>query len=162
MNLSGTCQLKVSREQVWKALNDPEVLRRCTPGCKEMRPTGEDSYDVRMEVGVGSVKGRYTGKIQISDRVPGQQYKLALTGTGSAGFVKAEGVIQLSDEGEETRIEYSGQAHVGGPVAGVGQRVMEGTAKFLVGQFFKCVEAAIHKPPADQETGPDSSLATPS
>ena len=153
MNLSGTYQLKIPRQQVWEALNDPEVLRQCTPGCKEMRPTGDDSYDVLMEIGVGSVKGRYTGKIQISDRVPGEQYKLAVTGKGSAGFVNAEGLIQLIDEGDETRIEYSGQAHVGGPVAGVGQRIMEGAAKFLVGQFFKGVEAAVLQAPEDSESG---------
>ena len=143
MKLTGSHKLKVRRDQVWEALNNPEVLRQCTPGCKEMSLTADDSFAVLMEVGVGSIKGRYTGKIQISDRVPGQQYRLAVSGTGSAGFVNAEGLIQLKDEGEETMVEYSGRALVGGPVAGVGQRVMEGVAKFIVGQFFKCFEAAI-------------------
>lgn len=143
MNLTGIYTLKAAREQVWEALNDPEILRRCTPGCQEMRPAGEGSYDIRMEVGIGSVKGRYSGTIAITNRVPGREYKLAVKGTGNAGFVSAEGVIQLKDDGAETRIEYSGHAHVGGPVAGVGQRVMEGAAKFLVGQFFKCLETAI-------------------
>src|SRR3989338_9365668 len=100
MNLSGSYQLKIPRQQVWEALNDPEVLRQCTPGCKEMRPAGDDSYDVLMEVGIASVKGRYTGKIQISDRVPGEQYKLTVSGTGTPGFVNAEGLIQLIDEGD--------------------------------------------------------------
>ena len=153
MNLTGTCQLKAARERVWDALNDPEILRRCTPGCKEFAPTGENSYAVLLEVGVGSVKGRYKGKIEITNRVPGREYRLAVQGTGNTGFVNADGVIQLNQEGDETRIEYSGQARVGGPIAGVGQRVMEGAAKFLVGQFFKCFEAAILRNPAGAESG---------
>jgi len=143
MTIHGACHLKAARERIWDALNDPDILRRCTPGCKEFAPTGESSYAVRLEVGVGSVKGRYKGKIEITNRVPGREYRLAVHGTGNAGFVNAEGVILLNDEGDDTRIEYSGQAHVGGPIAGVGQRVMEGAAKFLVGQFFQCLEAAL-------------------
>ncbi|OFW42964.1 MAG: hypothetical protein A3J28_06960 [Acidobacteria bacterium RIFCSPLOWO2_12_FULL_60_22] len=157
MKVNGMVRLKVARDQVWEALNNPAVLRRCTPGCKEMIPDGEDSYQVRMEVGVGSVKGRYKGTIKISDRVPGQQYKLTVTGTGSAGFVNAEGLVQLTDQEEETRIEYSGQAQVGGPVAGVGQRVIEGVAKFLVEQFFKCVESAILQSQAGERDGSEQS-----
>src|SRR3990167_936396 len=115
MNLNGTYQLKIPRQQVWEALNDPEILRRCTPGCKEFAPTGENSYAVLLEVGVGSVKGRYRGKIEITNRVPGREYRLAMQGAGNTGFVNADGVIQLNAEGDETRIEYSGVANAGGP-----------------------------------------------
>lgn len=162
MKLSGTHQLKAARERVWEALNDPEILRRCTPGCKEFAPTGENSYAVLLAVGVGSVTGRYKGKIEITDRVPGREYKLALNGTGNVGFVNAEGRVQLSDAGEETRIEYSGVASVGGPLAGVGQRIIEGAAKFLVGQFFKCFEAALPRNPEATESALDSSGPEPS
>ena len=109
--------MKVVKDRVWSALNDPEVLRQCTPGCRQMVLAEDGSYDVYMEVGIAAVKGRYTGKIRISDRIPGTQYKLAVTGNGSDGFLSAEGVIRLQELGEETRIAYSGQAQVGEPVA---------------------------------------------
>ena len=143
MKLQGTYQMKVTKDRVWEALNDPKVLRQCTPGCQQMVPAEDDSYDVLMEVGIAAVKGRYTGKIRISDRIPGTQYKLAVTGKGSVGFLSAEGVIRLEEQGEETRIEYSGQAQVGGPVAGVGQRIMGSVTKQLVRQFFQCLEKAV-------------------
>ena len=71
MNLSGIYKLKASRDQVWEAPNNAEVLRQCTPGCKKMIPVGEDSYDVLMEVGIAAIKGRYTGKVEIRDRIRG-------------------------------------------------------------------------------------------
>ena len=145
MNLKGTYKLNASCDQVWKALNDPEVLRSCTPGCKQMVSSGEDSFDVVIEIGIASIKGRYTGQIKISDRIPNHQYKLAVSGTGTAGFMKASGSIRVTEQENETLMEYAGEAHVGGLVAGLGQRVMEGIAKLLVEQFFKCFEAAIHK-----------------
>ena len=149
MNLKGTHRFKAKQDRVWESLNDPEVLRQCTPGCRQMTPAADgsnDSYDVLMEVGIAAVKGRYTGTIRITDRVPGTQYKLAVTGTGSVGFLNAEGVIRLEALGEETLIEYSGQAQVGGLIAGVGQRIMGGVAKQLVGQFFQCLEKNVLKP----------------
>lgn len=135
MNLNGVYELKAPRSQVWEALNNPAVIQKCTPGCKEMVPAGEDSYDIPMEVGVAAIKGRYKGKIKISDRIPGTAYKLAITGSGSTGFVNAQGTIHLEDAGEGSLVEYFGEAQIGGTVAGVGQRVIEGVAKFLVGQF---------------------------
>ncbi len=143
MNLQGTVQVKVPRDRVWEALNDPSVLEQCTPGCKQMTLAEDGSYDVLLEVGIASIKGRYTGKIRISDRIPGTQYKLAVTGKGAPGFLNAEGILRLEEQGAETRIEYSGQAQVGGLIAGVGQRIMGAVAKQLVGQFFKSFERLV-------------------
>lgn len=145
MNLKGTYKLQAPSDRVWKALNDPEVLRSCTPGCKQMVPTGEDSFDVVIEIGIASITGRYTGQIKISDRVANCEYKLAIAGTGTAGFMNASGSIRLREQENETLIEYAGVAQVGGLAAGLGQRVMEGVAKLLVGQFFECLGKAIHK-----------------
>jgi len=144
MKLAGTHKLKAPCDQVWHTLNDPEVLRSCTPGCKQMVPTGEDSFDVVIEISIASVKGRYTGHINIRDRIPHRQYRLEVSGNGTAGFVNASGLIQLKQEEGGTLVEYSSEAHVGGLAAGLGQRVMEGVAKLLVGQFFKCLETAVH------------------
>lgn len=155
MNLKGNYEVKAPPQQVWEALNRPEMLRRCTPGCKKLEATDEGSFDVLLEVGVGSVKGRYAGKIQITDRIPGSHYNLAVSGSGTIGFLNAEGLIQLADSGGNTRIEYSGVAHVGGPIAGVGQRVMDGVAKLLVGQFFRTFEKAMLEDLAPQDqSGP--------
>jgi uncharacterized protein len=145
MNLKGTYKLKGSREEVWTALNNPQVLRRCTPGCKQMLAVNEDCYDVVIEIGIAAIKGRYTGQIKISDRVANQRYTLAVSGTGTAGFMNATGAIQLCGQENETIIEYAGEANVGGLVAGIGQRVTEGIARLLVGQFFKSLEMALQE-----------------
>lgn len=146
MNLKGTYKLKAHSHRVWKALNDPQVLRACVPGCKQMVSTGEDSFDVVIEIGVVSIKGRYTGQIKISDRVPNCGYKLTVFGSGTAGFMNASGLIRLREQGDETQIEYAGEAHIGGLAAGLGQRVMEGIFKVLVVQFLECLGNAIHGP----------------
>jgi carbon monoxide dehydrogenase subunit G len=145
MNLKGTHKLRGSLEQVWTALNDPQVLRRCTPGCKQMVEVTADCFDVVIEIGIAAIKGRYTGQIKISNRVPNLRYTLVVSGNGTAGFMNASGAIQLGGQGNETVIDYAGEANVGGLAAGVGQRVMEGIARFLVGQFFKCLEAALQE-----------------
>jgi carbon monoxide dehydrogenase subunit G len=130
------------------------MLRRCTPGCKHLVVAAEGVYDTALEIGIGSIKGRFSGKIEIRDQVPGSQYKLAVSASGSAGFLNAQGVVDLKDAGAETLIEYSGQAQVGGPIAGVGQRMVDGVAKRLVAQFFACFAKALE---ADQSrpSGPD-------
>ena len=143
MNLKGNYKLKAPCAEIWRALNDPEVLRSCTPGCKQMVSAGEDSFDVVIEIGIASIKGRYTGQIKISDRVANSHYKLAVSGTGTAGFMNASGLIWVKEQEDETLIEYAGEAHVGGLAAGLGQRVMEGVAKLLVGQFFACLGKAV-------------------
>jgi uncharacterized protein len=159
MNLKGTYKLKAPTDQVWKALNDAEVLQSCTPGCRQMVPTGQDTFDVVIEIGIASIKGRYTGQIKISDRVPNCQYKLAVSGTGTAGFMNATGSIRVSEQENETLIEYAGEAHVGGLAAGLGQRVMEGVAKLLVSQFFECLGKAICQPRETAGSGEGSSTS---
>lgn len=145
MTLEGTYELKALPDRVWEALNDSGVLAQCTPGCKQMVLASDGSYDVLLEVGVAGIKGRYTGKITITDRVPGSQFRMTVTGNGSTGFIRAEGVIQLKGLDGRTVIEYSGQVQVGGPIAGVGQRVMGGVSKLMVRQFFQALEKAVVK-----------------
>jgi carbon monoxide dehydrogenase subunit G len=154
MNLQGSYRVKAPQDRVWAALSSPEMLRHCTPGCKHLVVAAEGVYDTALEIGIGSIKGRFSGKIEIRDQVPGSQYKLTVSASGSAGFLNAQGVVDLKDAGAETLIEYSGQAQVGGPIAGVGQRMVDGVAKRLVAQFFACFAKALE---ADQSrpSGPD-------
>ena len=113
------------------------------PGCKRLVVNAAGGYDADLEVGVGAIKGQFTGTINIKDHVPGSQYKLAVSASGNAGFLNAEGLVELKEEGDATVIEYSGEAKVGGPIASVGQRMVEGVAKRLVAQFFRSFEEAM-------------------
>ena len=146
MKLEGNRRISAARQQVWEALNRPEVLRRCTPGCQRLVVNAAGGYDTEIEIVLGAIKGRFTGKIEIKDRVPGSQYRLAVSASGSTGFLNAEGVVDLREEAGETRIEYTGHAEVGGPIAGVGQRMMDSVAKRLVAQFFETLEKALSEP----------------
>jgi carbon monoxide dehydrogenase subunit G len=143
MFLKGSHTVRAPREKVWEALNRPEILREVTPGCKRLVVNDAGGYDAELEVGVGAIKGRFTGTIEIKDRVPGSQYQLAISASGNAGFLNAEGLVVLKEENGGTLIEYAGQAQVGGPIASVGQRMVEGVAKRLVGQFFRSFEEAM-------------------
>ena len=144
MILKGTHTVKAPCEKVWEALNRPEILMRATPGCKRLVVNAAGGYDTELEVGVGAIKGRFTGTIEIKDRVPGSQYHLAVSANGNAGFLNAEGLVDLKENGGETQIDYAGQAQIGGPIASVGQRMAEGVAKRLVVQFFRNFEEALN------------------
>jgi uncharacterized protein len=146
MKLSGTYWLKAPKEKVWPALNDVAILGRSIPGCKEITPLGggeTSSYEIMMIAGVGSVKGTYKGTIEISDTIPGSQRKLSLNASGNTGFVRAEGLVRIEAAEGQTVIDYSGEAQIGGSIAGVGQRMIDGAAKLLLSQFFKSFEAAV-------------------
>lgn len=117
-------------------MTDAEALRRATPGLKELRPEGEGRYHVAVEMGVAAVKGRFEGSFEVADPKPGEGFTLRMDMQGPTGFVKADVPITLRAEGDGSVIEYAGEAQVGGTVAGVGQRVLGGVAKWIVGQFF--------------------------
>lgn len=148
MKMDGTHSLKAPRERVWKLLNDAEVLKRCIPGCERLEMTGEDSFDTTLNVGVGAISGVYNGKVKIQDRQPPESYKMVVEGKGKPGFVKGTGVLQLSEQDGSTTVAYSGDVQVGGTIASVGQRMLQGAAKMMVGQFFTAIEveaAAVEK-----------------
>lgn len=143
MKLEGTYSLLPGPDQVWAALNDPRVLAKATPGCKEFSQVGPDEYAAVLEVGVAGVKGRYTGQVSIADREPPSRYRLQVEASGSQGFIKAEMTIALRpDDRAGTELSFSGEAQVGGIVSGVGQRMLGGIAKLMMGQFFKEIEKA--------------------
>src|SRR5262249_12049719 len=140
MKVEGNHVLKASRDVIWKLLSDPAVLQRCIPGCEKMEFAGEDSYDTTLDVGVGSIKGVYNGKVKIENKEPPVSYKMIVEGKGKPGFVKGTGVIQLSEQDGVTTVAYNGDVQVGGTVASVGQRMLQGAAKMTIGQFFTAVE----------------------
>ncbi len=140
MKLDGTSTLPAPVETVWKTINDPETLRRCTPGLKELTPTGPDAYAATLTIGIAAVKGTYKGTLTITDKRAPTHLKIILEGTGGPGFMKGEGIVDLEPQGEGTLVKWTGDVQVGGLMAGVGQRMLGGVGKMLIGQFFKCLE----------------------
>jgi carbon monoxide dehydrogenase subunit G len=121
---------------VWSVLLDPAVLARVLPGIEKFEETAPDRYSVVVELGVAAVKGRYAGTIEIFDRNEPESYRLRGDGKGGPGWAKGEAVMSLADEGGGTRVRASANVQVGGTVAGVGQRMMDGIAKSIAKEFF--------------------------
>lgn len=136
MQVAGSQKIAAPVETVWTCLNDPKILERCTPGCKRLVQVGEDRYEADLELGIAAIRGRYKGRIAIADKEPPSRYRLNIEGEGGPGFVRASLVLDLEPQGEETLLKYQGEAQVGGPVASIGQRVLSGVAKMIMGQFF--------------------------
>lgn len=136
MRVSGTQRVAAPIDVVWDALNDQEILARCTPGCKQLVQVGEDRYEAELELGIAAIKGRYRGSLSITEKEPPQRYRLEIEGEGGTGFVKASLVLRLEPQGDATLLSYEGEAQVGGPIASIGQRVLGGVARMIMGQFF--------------------------
>lgn len=140
MKVEGSYQFDAPRERVWTILMDPEGLKGCIPGCENLVLTGEDAYEATMKVGVAAIRGTYKGKIRISEKDEPNHYKLLVEGSGGPGFVRGEALVELVDQGASTQLNVHGDGQVGGTVAGVGQRMLGGVAKMLMGQFFECLK----------------------
>jgi uncharacterized protein len=140
VNLDGSAVLHGSPEQVWTVITDPAVLARTIPGCETLQRTGEDEYRMDVAVGVGAIRGTYAGEVKLTDQQRPTSYVMHATGAGAPGNVRAKVTINLEPTDEGTTLTYSADAVVGGPVAGVGQRMMTGVAKRMAGQFFAAVD----------------------
>lgn len=134
--------MSAARERVYQCLTDPDVLQRCIPGCERLEKTGENSYAATIRTGVGSIKGLFTGNVRLEDMRPPEHYRIVVDGKGTPGFAKGTGDFDLEATGpNETTLKYSGDLQVGGTIAGVGQRMIQGTAKMMASQFFTALEA---------------------
>jgi uncharacterized protein len=140
VKVEGSYTFDAPRERVWATLLSPESLKSCIPGCETLNPTGEDAYEAVMKVGVATIRGTYKGKVRISDKDEPNRYTLHVEGSGGPGFVRGTAQIELVDQGESTQVNVNGDGQVGGTVAGVGQRMLGGVAKMLMGQFFDCLK----------------------
>jgi uncharacterized protein len=136
VKVSGTHLLNAPRDRVWQCLNDPAFLKECLPGCESMEATGPDQYRVTLTVGIAAVKGKYAGSVTLSEKEPPQRFKMRVEGKGPGGFMQGTGLLELADDPQGTKVTYQGDVQVGGPIASVGQRLLEGATKMLVGQFF--------------------------
>jgi uncharacterized protein len=122
---------------------DPKIMAQCMPGCEGLKEVAPDQYEATMKVGIASVKGTYKGKVSIKDKQPPSHYVLSGAGSGGPGFMQGDVSIDLEDSSGQTLLKYSTDAKVGGLIASVGQRMLNGVAKMMVEQFFKKMESFI-------------------
>jgi carbon monoxide dehydrogenase subunit G len=148
MRVTGSHTLNAPRQQVWDALQNPEVLARTLPGCQQLEETAPDEYTVTVWAGIASIKGTYLGRVRLTDQDPPNAYTLKASGRGSPGTVDATTRVTLEDaDGQGTRISYDADAIVGGSIGGVGQRVLSGVAKRTAGEFFTAIERELVEGP---------------
>jgi carbon monoxide dehydrogenase subunit G len=148
MDMQGSRRLAITQQQAWDALNDPAVLKTCIPGCDKLESTGENQYAVGVAVKVGPVAARFNGKITLADVLPPNSYTLAFEGQGGpAGFGKGTAKVQLAPpaEGCGCELTYTAQAQVGGKIAQVGQRLVDGVAKSMAEDFFQRFDAEMQR-----------------
>jgi len=138
MDMQGSRQLAVTQEQAWAALNDPEVLKACIPGCDSIEATGENAYALVNAIKVGPVAAKFKGNIQLTDIQAPQSYTLNFDGNGgAAGFGKGNAKVTLTPNEGGCELGYTVHATVGGKIAQVGQRLIDGVAKSMAESFFK-------------------------
>jgi uncharacterized protein len=137
MDMSGKYRIPAPRQTVWEALNDPEVLKAALPGCEELTADGENGFAAKVRAKVGPVSARFQGKVQLLDLDPPNGYRIEGEGTGgAAGFAKGGATVSLVEDGNDTVLTYQANASVGGKLAQIGSRLIDGTAKKMADDFF--------------------------
>ena len=138
MEMSGEQLIPASQQQTWDALNDPQMLKQCVPGCEAIEPIGDNQYQVLMVARVGPVSAKFKGKLTLSDVQPPNSYAIAFEGQGgAAGFAKGGAQVSLAAEGEATRLSYAAKANVGGKLAQIGSRLVDAAARKVADDFFR-------------------------
>jgi uncharacterized protein len=144
LEMSGEYVLPQSRETVYAALNDPEILKKCIPGCEELEKVSDNEFAAVVKLSVGPVSARFKGKVRLEDLDPPNGYRIAGEGEGGvAGFAKGGASVQLTEVPEGTQLTYKAEANVGGKIAQLGQRLLAGTAKKIADKFFSNFTAAL-------------------
>jgi carbon monoxide dehydrogenase subunit G len=150
MNLQGERIIPAPVQKTWEALNDPQTLKACIAGCESIEVTGENQYLAVMAVRIGPVNAKFKGRLQLTDIVAPQSYKINFDGQGGvAGFGKGSADVSLMPEGtdgEATKLSYTAAAQVGGKIAQIGSRLVESAAAKIADDFFKAFEAKMTAP----------------
>jgi len=146
--MTGDQLVPASQADTWAALNDPEMLKACVPGCESIDRTGDTDYVVQMTARVGPVSAKFKGKLHLSNLNPPQSYSISFEGQGGvAGFAKGSADVTLAPEGGGTRLAYKVKANVGGKLAQIGSRLVDAAANKVAGDFFEAFNekvAALH------------------
>jgi carbon monoxide dehydrogenase subunit G len=143
MQLSATYKFAAPPEAVWTLLMDPEAIKSCLPGCKELRPSGDNRYQAEMSIGVAAVTGTFNATVTLSDLQPPSSYRLSVAATGKPGFSNGSATITLRESAGGTDVEVKATSEVGGLIARVGQRLIEGVARMSMDKFFGCLAGRV-------------------
>ena len=137
MDMTGEQLIPQPQDVTWKALNDTEILKACIPGCESIKPSGDNTYDIVMTAKVGPVSAKFKGKMVLADIVAPNSYRLTFEGQGGvAGFAKGEASVALTPQDSATLLSYTAHAMIGGKLAQIGSRLIDGVAKKIAGEFF--------------------------
>ena len=165
MEMLGNRRLGVTQQQAWEALNDPETLKKCIPGCDKFELVGDNQYVVGLALKIGPVSAKFSGKVALAEIMPPDSYRLSFEGQGGvAGFAKGSSSVSLkpvADGGEGCELDYTVNAQVGGKIAQLGQRLIDGAAKSTADDFFKRFDAEMQSrhgtpPVADDAASTDA------
>lgn len=171
MEITGQRLIPVAQAQVWDALNEPDVLKVCIPGCESMEAISDTELRVVVTAAIGPVKAKFAGKLLLADVNPPNSYRLSFEGSGGpAGFGNGDALVRLTPEGAGTRLSYQANARIGGKLAQIGSRLIDGVAKKMVDEFFQRFTVklaglsmpAAGKPPlasTTKSTGPSLEIA---
>jgi len=153
MEMSGEQLVPAPQKAVWDALNDPEMLKACVPGCESIEKSGDDQYQVLMVARVGPVSAKFKGKLTLSDIKPPDSYSLSFEGQGGpAGFAKGGAHVRLAPEGDGTKLSYDVKASVGGKLAQIGSRLVDAAAKKVADDFFRNFKQKVGGVPLDEDS----------
>jgi len=147
MEITGSQLIPASQADTWNALNDPETLKACIPGCETIEKGSDSEYHVTMTARIGPVAAKFRGKLVIADADPPHAYSLSFEGKGgAAGFAKGVAKVKLVANGDATVLGYTASAQVGGKLAQIGSRLVDGAAKKVADDFFAAFKARLAAP----------------
>ena len=139
MQLNATYDIDAPSQRVWDLLMDTDAIGKCLPGCKGLKPIGPDRYEVELGVTVAAVAGSFKGTVALEDKAPPSSYTLLVDGSGRQGFIKGRARVTLEPQENRTRVVIAATADVGGMIARVGQRLLEGVGRTMMDRFYACL-----------------------
>lgn len=142
MEMTGEQRIPMDQARTWAALNDVDVLKDVIPGCEGLEKVSDEEFHVQVQTKIGPVSARFKGKMTLKDVAAPAAYTIVFDGQGgAAGFAKGEARVELVPEGEETLLRYAAKANIGGKLAQIGSRLVDGAARKLADQFFTAFRA---------------------
>lgn len=142
MRFEGRHELRAPRESIYRALTDPVTLQACIPGCESLEKTGDNTYAARLSASIGPVSGRFSSNVRLEETQPPARYRIVFDGVGQSGFMRGTSDFQLEEQPGLTVLQYTAEFHVGGVLASVGQRMLQGSARMMASKFFTAIESA--------------------
>ncbi|MBA5775838.1 carbon monoxide dehydrogenase subunit G [Stappia sp. F7233] len=156
MDMTGEYRIAAPRQRVWEALNDPQVLKACIPGCETLEKTSDTEMNAEVTAKIGPVKAKFKGEVTLQDIVPPQSYRIVGEGKGGvAGFAKGSADVHLAEDGAETILRYDVKAQVGGKLAQLGSRLIDSTARKMADEFFGNFRDIVGSEAAAETAEPD-------